>query len=153
KTKTRGAPSVGQPEGRFKAAIACYSRVWSGLRASFSLHAVNRGSLTSRSYTPRWLQKQATAFHAVKSYLILELHNSVKVRREACNGIFARSSGECATSAGKQPNGVQSRVNEGIMSYDIEQAACPLCGKLIAAEAIDCPHCGSYLGEGGRMIG
>jgi hypothetical protein len=48
-------------------------------------------------------------------------------------------------------NGVQSRVNEAIMPFDIEQAACPLCGELIAAEAVDCPHCGSYLGEGGRM--
>jgi len=39
------------------------------------------------------------------------------------------------------------------MTYDIEQAACPICGELIAAEAVDCPHCGSYLGEGGRMEG
>ncbi len=39
------------------------------------------------------------------------------------------------------------------MTYDIEQAACPICGELIAAEAVDCPYCGSYLGEGGRMEG
>jgi hypothetical protein len=39
------------------------------------------------------------------------------------------------------------------MTYDIDQAACPLCGQQIASEAVDCPHCGSYLGEGGRMEG
>src|SRR5262245_26110222 len=39
------------------------------------------------------------------------------------------------------------------MAYDIEQAACPLCGELIPVEAVDCPHCGSHLGEGGRMEG
>ena len=38
------------------------------------------------------------------------------------------------------------------MTYDIDQAACPLCGQQIASEAVDCPHCGSYLGEGGRMV-
>jgi hypothetical protein len=58
-----------------------------------------------------------------------------------------------ATHAGVRRNGVQSGVNETTMTHDIEQAACPLCGELIDAEAVDCPHCDSYLGAAGRMEG
>jgi hypothetical protein len=38
------------------------------------------------------------------------------------------------------------------MSSSPDLAECPFCGKLIPDIAVDCPQCGSYLGEDGRMV-